>query len=66
MKMMRAFLDLTVVQILHYRRLLYPDFDELQTECPNGERKGKSRSLEFQGRGDCMWTRVTLPTLRTR
>ncbi|KAG1905918.1 uncharacterized protein F5891DRAFT_942630 [Suillus fuscotomentosus] len=35
-------------EILYYRRLLYSDFDELQTECPNGERKGKSRSLEFQ------------------
>lgn len=35
-------------EVLHYRRLLYPDFDELQTGRPNGEHKGKSRSLEFR------------------
>lgn len=35
-------------EVLYYRRFLYPDFDELQTGRPNGEHKGKSRSLEFQ------------------
>ncbi|KAG1877921.1 hypothetical protein DFJ58DRAFT_648419 [Suillus subalutaceus] len=35
-------------EVLYYRRSLYPDFDELQTERPNGEHKGKSRSLEFR------------------
>ncbi|KAG2157297.1 hypothetical protein DEU56DRAFT_763960 [Suillus clintonianus] len=35
-------------EVLYYRRLLHPDFDELQTERPNGEHRGKSRSLEFR------------------
>ncbi|KAG2158318.1 uncharacterized protein EDB93DRAFT_1296019, partial [Suillus bovinus] len=39
-------------EVLHYRRLLHPNFDELQTERPNRERKGKSRSLEFRGRDE--------------
>jgi hypothetical protein len=59
MKMTRVFLGLTVDQVLYYRRLLYPDFDELQTARPNGEHKGKSRSLEFRGKDEYMWKRIT-------
>ncbi|KAG0705966.1 hypothetical protein DFH29DRAFT_799275 [Suillus ampliporus] len=35
-------------EVLHYRRLLYPDLNEPQIEHPNGEHKGRPRLQDFQ------------------